>query len=137
MSHHLDAFLHAMHDGDADAALEHVTEDVRLWNPIFPDPFEGKAKVRAVLGVVLEIMDSFELVEVMHGVAHSAVAFRFTAGNEALAGMNLMTLDSSGRVASLKITWRPLPGIVAMQNRIAPLIGAPVMTLVTATPSAA
>ena len=127
---HLDAFLHALHDKDADALLEHVTDDVTLWSPIFPDPFRGKAKLRHVLGIVLGAVDRFEVVEVMHGVAHVAVAFRLDAGDDTLDGTDLITLDPSGLVATLKGMWRPLPGIVTMQNRIAPHVGAPSLKLV-------
>ena len=138
MSHdHLDEFLAAMHAKDADGALEHVADDVKLWSPIFVDPFEGKAKVSAVLGVVMGAMDSFEVLEVMHGLAHSVVAFRFSAGGNSLDGVDLMTLNGTGLIATLKIMWRPLPAVVAMQNRIAAAIGAPVMTLVAATPAVA
>ena len=132
---HLHQFLDAMHNKDADRALEHVMDDVKLWSPIFVDPFEGKAKVRMVLGVVLGLMDSFEVLEVMHGLIYSAVAFRFTSGDHSLDGMDLMTTDGSGLISSLKIMWRPLPTVVAMQNRIALAIGAPVMTLVAEAPA--
>ena len=134
---HLDAFLHALHDKDADALLEHVTDDVTLWSPIFPDPFQGKAKLRSVLGIVLGAVDRFEVVEVMHGAAHVAVALKLEAGGDTLDGMDLITLGPGGLVASMKIMWRPLPAIVAMQNRIAPHIGAPVLTLGPAAPATA
>jgi hypothetical protein len=138
MSHaHLDDFLHAMHDKDADGLLDHVTDDVTLWSPIFPEPFQGKEKLRAVLGVVLGTVDRFEVVDVLHGTAHSAVAFRLDAGGVTLDGMDLFTFDPDWPVATLKVMWRPLPAVVAMQNRIAPLVGAPVMSLVTATAAAA
>lgn len=131
---HLDAFLHALHNKDANALLEHVTDDVTLWSPIFPDPFRGKAKLQQVLGIVLGAVDRFEVVEIMHGAAHVAVAFRLEAGGETLGGMDLITLDPSGLVATMKIMWRPLPAIVAMQNRIAPHVGAPRLKLVPADP---
>ena len=126
-----------MHEKDADALLEHVVEDVTLWSPIFAEPFQGKAKLRAVLGVVLGSVDGFEVVEVMHGTAHSAVAFRLVAGDVTLDGLDLVTFDPSGLVETLKVMWRPLPAIVAMQNRIAPLVGAPALSLVPDAPTAA
>jgi SnoaL-like domain len=134
---HLEAFLDAMHEGNADAAIQQLSDDVVLWSPIFPDPFVGKAKVGSVLGVVLGVVDSFDVVDVMHGAVHTAVAFRFTSGDQNLEGVDIITLAPDGLLASLKLMWRPLPGLVAMQNRIAPLIGAPVMTLVTAETSPA
>ena len=73
----------------------------------------------------------------MHGLAHTAVAFRFTSGDQAFDGVDLMTLNADGLVSSLKLMWRPLPALVAMQNRIAPGIGAPILTLVPATQSVA
>lgn len=137
MSHdHLDAFLHALHEKDADALMEHVTEDVTLWSPIFSDPFQGKTKLRSVLAIVLGAVDRFEIIEVMHGAEHRAVAFRLQAAGVSLDGMDLITLAPDGRVASLKIMWRPLPAIVAVQNLIAPHVGAPALTLVPA-PTAA
>ena len=73
----------------------------------------------------------------MHGAAHSAVAFILEAGGVTLEGMDLITVDPSGLVATLKIMWRPLPAIVVMQNRVAPHVGAPVLTLVSTAPAAA
>ena len=119
-----------MHNRDAEGALKHLDEEVVLWSPIFPDPFEGKKRAGPVLGVVLDLIKTFDVVEVIHGSAQTVVVFRFTAGDESLEGVDLITLASDGKIASLKLMWRPLPGIIAMQNLIAPRIGAPAMVLV-------
>lgn len=134
---HLDAFLHALHQGNAEGLLDHVTDDVTLWSPIFPDPFKGKTKLGSVLGIVLSAVDAFEVVDILRGAEHVAVAFRLEAAGKSLDGMDLITLDRDGLVASLKIMWRPLPAIVAVQNLIAPRVGAPALTLMPAASASA
>lgn len=128
----LEIFLQAMHEGNADVAIQQLADDVILWSPIFPDPFKGKAKVGSVLGIVLNLMDSFDVVDTMHSATHTVISFCFTSGEESLEGVDIITLGHDGLLTSLKLMWRPLPGLIAMQNRIAPLIGAPAMKLVTA-----
>lgn len=45
-------------------------------------------------------------------------------------GVDVTYLDEDGLIDSMTVAWRPLPAVVAMQNRIAPRLGLPALKLV-------
>lgn len=129
---HLKPFLNGMHGGNADALVDHMSEDVVLNSPILAEPVRGKAAVADVLAALLQVADNFEVRSIVAAEGRAAVFVAIRAGNVVVEGVDDMHVDRDGLVSSMTIQWRPLPAVVAMQQLIAPVIGAPVMRLVTA-----
>jgi hypothetical protein len=127
---HLKPFLDAMHDGNGDGLAKHMTDDVTLRSPIIAEPFEGKKKVLAVLSLLLDAADSFEVTGMLEGDRNTAVFVTIRAGDTVVQGVDDMHVDEHGLVSSMTIQWRPLASIVAMQQLLAPKIGVPVLELV-------
>lgn len=129
---HLQPFLDAMHGGDPAAVSAHMSEDVVLRSPILADPIQGKAAVGRLLAVLLQVVDSFTVTDLIAASTHAAVFVTIRSGEVTVDGVDDMHVDAAGLVTSMTIQWRPLAAVVAMQQRLAPLIGAPALTLVPA-----
>ena len=129
---HLEAFLDAMHRRDPAGLNEHMSDAVVLRSPFLPQPFEGKAAVGKLLGALLGVADSFEVTGMLQAGDRAAVFITIRSGEVSVDGVDDMRVDGAGLVDGMTIHLRPLPAIVAMQQRLAPAIGAPVMTLVPA-----
>ncbi len=129
---HLQPFLDAMHRGDPAALSAHMSEAVVLRSPILADPIHGKAAVSRLLAVLLQVADSFTVTDLVAADTRAAIFIRIRSGDITVEGVDDMHVDSAGLVTSMTIQWRPLQALVAMQQRLAPLIGAPALMLVTA-----
>ena len=129
---HLSPFLDAMHRCDPDGLAQHMSDDVVLRSPILEAPFQGKNAVLNVLRVLLRAADDFETTNIIAAERTAAVFVTIRAGEVTVDGIDEMHVDQAGFISSMTIQWRPLPAIVAMQQRIAPLIGMSPMRLVEA-----
>jgi limonene-1,2-epoxide hydrolase len=115
---HVRAFTDAMQHKDLEAMLSHMTEDIVLETPLVAEPVRGKAAIRTVVGALLAIVDSFDFQELMQGPSHVASFFVVRIGAERLDGMDYWLLDAAGKIARMKVLWRPLPAIAAVQRRL-------------------
>ena len=115
---HVRAFTDAMQRKDLEVMLSHMTEDIVLETPLLAEPVRGKAALRTVVGALLDIVDSFDFQELMQGPSHVASFFVVRIGAERLDGMDYWLLDEAGRIARMKVLWRPFPAIAAVQRRL-------------------
>ena len=115
---HIRAFTEAMQRKDLEAMLTHMTEDVVLETPLVEEPARGKEALRTVVGTLLRIVDSFDFQELMEGPDHVSSFFVVRIGPETLDGMDYWQLDEEGLIARMKVLWRPLPAIAAVQRRL-------------------
>lgn len=127
---HVQPFLDAMDAGRVDALGEHLDADVVLLSPLLPDPVSGRAAVLKLLNALHSAIDSFTTDEVITGDNRAAVMLRIRAGNIEATGVDDLRIGPDGLITSMSVQWRPLASIVAIQNRIAPLVGAPALALV-------
>lgn len=127
---HLKSFLDAMHAHDPQAAAQHLAESVTLKSPIVVEPFLGRDQATAILASLLNVIDEFTFVDHLSGATHFAAVFIIKAGSTTVEGMDYIHLDDAGKIDSMTISWRPLPAVVAVQNRLAPAIGVPPLALV-------
>ncbi len=129
----LTRFLDAMHSKDLDQLKADLAEDATLRSPIVPEPFVGKDKCFAVLGYLLRVVDEFNVREILPGNKLFAVFLEIRVDDIHIEGVDMMGLNEKELVDEMTIMWRPLPAVVAVQNRIAPLLGIPALSLVPQT----
>ena len=129
---HLTPFLDAMHRGDAAGLSAHMSQDVVLRSPILAAPVQGKAAVNQVLKMLLQVADRFVVTDLVAAESHAVVFVTITAGDVRVEGVDDMHVGSGGLVTGMTIQWRPLAAIVAMQQRLAPMLGVPALTLISA-----
>lgn len=128
----LAAFLNALHRRDADGASAQLADDIMLKSPIFAEPFVGREKATAIITHLLNAVDTFESTEILGAEDTFAVSLRLRAGDTEIEGVDVVHVNAGGKVDSMTVQWRPLPAIVAVQNRLAPALGVPALVLTEA-----
>jgi hypothetical protein len=128
----LSAFVQAVRSGEPDRIRQILTKDVVLNSPILDDPILGPDAVSGVLGVLAGIVDELSFGEVLVGESHYAVHLTGRVSGHALEAMEYLDLDVEGRVRALTVLARPLASVVALQNLLAPTLGAPKLSLAPA-----
>lgn len=127
---HLTPFLEAMHEGDLARASEHLSETVELNSPILPTPFKGRASVSTVLGELLSTIDAFEPKMMMRDGADVIATLTIRFEDHVIDAFDHVHLGADGRIETMTIAWRPLPAIVAIQQKLVPKLGGKAMRLV-------
>lgn len=122
---HVHAFTAAMQRKDLEAMLTHMADDITLNTPLLAEPVEGKAALRQVAGTLLRVVDKFDFREIMQGPEHVSSFFKVTIGPETLDGMDYWRLGEADLIQEMTVLWRPLPAIMAVQNRLAAADGGP------------
>ena len=117
---------------DKDGLEAHLADDVVVRSPIVVDPFESKEKALAVLVALLSVITECKVTDTIIGDTHAAVILALTVGDVQAQGVDYVHVDDQGLIDSMTIQWRPLPAIVAIQQKLAPVIGVPPLRLVEA-----
>jgi hypothetical protein len=127
---HVTPFLDGMHARDATSLGEHLSHDIVLNSPFVATPFVGKDAVVGVLRVLLSGVDEFATTAIIAGEHRAAIVLRIRVGDAEVSGVDDMTVGDDGLITSMTVQWRPLEQIVAIQQKLAPLIGVPALKLV-------
>ena len=127
---HLTPILEAMREGDIARASEHLSETVELNSPILPTPFKGRASVVAVLTELLSTIDAFEPRMMMRDGADVIAVLTIRFEEHVIDAFDHVRLGEDGRIETMTIAWRPLPAVVAVQQRLVPKLGGQAMRLV-------
>ena len=121
---HIHAFTAAMQRKDLEAMLTHMVADVILKTPLHVEPFTGKAAIRPVVEALLGVVDKFEFREILQGPEHVSAFFGVTVDSIELDGMDYWRTNEAGLIQEMTVLWRPLPAVVAVQNKLAFASGA-------------
>jgi hypothetical protein len=125
----LTALLDALHNHDAIRAADHLADDIVLKSPIFAAPFIGRDQATAVITHLLNAVDDFHTADIIGERPTFAVLLKLRVGETEVEGVDIVHVNDVGEIDAMTVQWRPLPAIVAVQNRLAPAVGVPVLTL--------
>jgi hypothetical protein len=109
-----------------------MSDDVVIYSPLVPAPFKGKDKVADLLAALLSTVDAFEPKMLLRDNADFVAVFTIRLGDHVIDGMDHMHLNEAGLVDSMRVAWRPLASVVAVQQKLAPKLGGQAMKLVSA-----
>ena len=119
MSH---PFRTAVEADDHDAVAATLHPDVSLHSPVAFRPFEGREATSAVLYAVSTVFEDFEYTDELEGPSSVALLFRARVGDKSVQGVDYLELDDDGSVEKLTVLIRPLSGVLALQERMAPMV---------------
>jgi hypothetical protein len=106
---------------DVGAALGHVlAPDVTLGAPPYWTKLAGRDLVQHLLGLIVHTIEGFTYHREWRAGRELALEFRGRVGDAELQGIDLITLDGEGRIQNLDVLMRPVNGIVALREAIAP-----------------
>ena len=113
-------FRAAVEARDVDGILATFADDIRLYSPVLPDPFEGIAQMRVLFPILAETFRNIEIVEGIETDGLYVFWFRAEIDGQRVEVVDLLRFDESGRIDEFTVTMRPLPGINALAAAVAP-----------------
>lgn len=116
------AFRKAVEAHSLDEMIAPFAEDAVLHSPITFKPFEGRAAIRMLLGILLEVFKDFRYTDELASADGDTLAlvFRARAGGRELEGIDLIRFDDAGRIRDLTVLIRPRSAIEALLAEVAP-----------------
>ncbi|MBD0692962.1 nuclear transport factor 2 family protein [Streptomyces sp. CBMA123] len=111
------------------AALDDLfTDDIRFYSPVKFSPFEGKAMVLGLFGVLLRTFEDFRYVGEYDGTAQTSadggeapsavLLFRAVAGGKEIHGIDLLHFDERGRIKEFTVMVRPQSAVQALGEAV-------------------
>lgn len=126
-----DRYQRAMETGDRDAIAAVLAPEIVLNSPTSPKPFLGRETVARVLSAITEVLEELTFGETLtDDEGHVGILFRARIGERRLQGIDFLRFDGDGLIAEFTVMVRPLSGLVALQNQMAPRFGAAPVGLV-------
>jgi len=123
-----DAFLAEWHrivrERDLAALAPLLTPEVEIGAPPYREPLRGAALVQHLLGLILETVEGFTYHREWKQGGEFALEFRGRVGGLELQGIDLISLDPTGRIRRLDVPMRPVNAVVALREAIAPRMAA-------------
>ncbi|MDI4234149.1 nuclear transport factor 2 family protein [Bradyrhizobium sp. Arg237L] len=116
--------------GNVVGAAVHLADSIELLSPIVPTPFQGKECVADVLTKLLDTVDAFEPQLLLHNGADVVVVLTIRFGDHVIDAFDHIHLNKDGLIERMTVAWRPLPAVVAVQQRLVPKLGGKAMQLV-------
>jgi hypothetical protein len=123
----------AMRDRDFETFGAALAPDVVFHSPITSSfRFEGRGEVLELMQIVRDVLEDFRLVESFGDRETQAMMFEARIGRQPLNGLDVLRFDEEGRVREFRVFIRPLSGLTALMDALAPRIAARRSRLVAA-----
>jgi hypothetical protein len=97
-----------------------LAADVTLGAPPYWNKLAGRELVQHLLGLIVHTIEDFSYHREWVQGRELALEFRGHVGDVELQGIDLITLNEEGRIQNLDVLMRPVNGVVALRDRIAP-----------------
>jgi hypothetical protein len=123
-----EAFRKAVESRSIDDMMAPFAEDAVLHSPITFKPFEGRAAIRMLLGILIEVFQDFRYTDELEtGDGDTkALVFRARVRDRDLEGIDLIRFDAAGRIADFTVFIRPRSAIEVLLEEVAPRLAAAV-----------
>ena len=117
-------FRAAVEARDLDAGLALFADDATLDSPVAFKPFVGIEQVSVVLRAVIETFEDFHYTDELEGPDGThALIFEARVGEKKVQGLDLLRTGDSGEIANLTVMIRPMSGVIALAEAMAPKVG--------------
>ncbi len=122
------AFRRAVEAGSLEDLLGLFREDAVLHSPITFWPFEGKAAVRRLLGIIFEVFQDFHYTDELDAADGTSkiLVFRTKVKNRDVEGIDLIRFDEAGMIRDLTVMVRPRSSMEALLAEVEPRLMAAV-----------
>ena len=111
-----DSFRRAVEARQIDDMVEAFTEDAVLHSPVSFKPIEGRAAIRSLLTILLEVLQDFRYTDQLESNEGTrGMIFRARVGDRELEGLDLLRFDDSNQIYDLTVMVRPRSAIEALR----------------------
>lgn len=116
------AFRRAIEAQSLDALMSVFREDAVLHSPITFQPFEGKAAVRRLLAIILEVFQEFRYTDELDTAdgMTKILVFRTKVKSRDIEGIDMIRFDEAGMVRDLTVMVRPRSGMETLLAEVQP-----------------
>jgi hypothetical protein len=121
----------ALETRDAAAVEALLADDVVFRSPALFKPYAGRAATMVFLRAAMETFEEFRYVGAYaedNGRGH-VLMFAASVGGRELEGADFIRLDETGRVSDFRVMIRPMSGLIALAEAMAPRVEAGMTTL--------
>lgn len=121
-----EAFRKAVESRSIGEMMAPFAEDAVLHSPITFKPFEGRAAIRILLGILLEVFQDFRYTDELASddAGTQALVFRARVRDRDLEGIDLIRFDEAGRIVDFTVFIRPRSAIEVLLEEVAPRLAA-------------
>jgi hypothetical protein len=108
---------HAMlEQGNFEQVESLLAEDVVFRSPVAYQPYSGKAVVAFILQNVIQIFQDFRYHRELYSQDGRHVVLEFSArvGDKTLKGIDMISIDSQGKIIDFEVMLRPKSGLEAL-----------------------
>jgi hypothetical protein len=105
---------------DLEALREVLASDIALGAPPYWNPLEGREVVAHLLGLIVHTIQDFRYRREWVSGRELALEFTGRVGDLELQGIDLISLDESGKIHRFEVPMRPVNAVLALRETIAP-----------------
>jgi hypothetical protein len=116
-------FGRAVEEGEDEAAVATLAEDVVFRSPAVHKPYEGKEQVEQLLRLVATVFEDFRYTNEWRDGRTTILFFEANVGDRELQGVDILEENGEGKVAALTVLIRPLSGLQAVAAAMAERLG--------------
>jgi hypothetical protein len=114
-------FRKAVEAHDLEDMMATFAEDAVLHSPVTFKPFEGRAAIRQLLGILFEVFQDFRYTDELEAEDGTrALVFNARVGDRDLQGLDLIRFDGSGLIRDLTVMVRPRSALEALLAEVGP-----------------
>jgi len=118
------AFRSAVEQGDMEAAVALLAEDVVFRSPAVFKPYNGRETVAKILRAVFDVLEDLRYTDELEGPEVHGLLFEARVGDRELQGIDLLRRDADGQIAEFTVMIRPATGLIAVAERMGPTLEA-------------
>lgn len=115
-------FRAAVESQDLEAMSALMADDVIFNSPFAFRPFVGRDSVMGVLTGVMSTFEEFSYSDELGEGPTSTLIFNARVGDKQVQGLDLLRLDSDGKIKELTVMLRPASALMAMGAAMAPKV---------------
>lgn len=127
----LHPFRRAVEAKDLEAMMAPFAEDAVLHSPVTWKPFEGRAAIRKLLEILLEVFRDFRYTDELRAEDGTlALVFRARVerpeggSDREVEGLDLIRFDEAGRIRDFTVMVRPRSALEALLAQVGPRLAA-------------
>jgi hypothetical protein len=127
----VESLTRAIEARDAEAVEALLAPDVVFRSPALFKPYDGRAATMVFLRAAMEVFDDFRYTRTFTDDAGggSVMLFAATVGGKSLEGVDIVSVGDDGLVTEFRVMVRPLSGLVALAEAMAPRVSGPLAAL--------
>ena len=111
-----DSFRRAVEARKIDDMVDAFTEDAVIHSPVSFKPIEGRAAIRTLLTILLEVLQEFRYTDQLESNEGTrGLIFQARVGDRELEGLDLLRFNNSNQIYDLTVMVRPRSAIEALR----------------------